>query len=222
MAKLTVDGLEMKGRRVFVRVDFNVPLDEHGAIADDRRIRAALPTIARVIERGGRAVVASHLGRPKGPDPKLSLRPCAARLAELLGRPVAFLPSCIGFETHEAISAMKDGEVVLLENLRFHPGEEASAPELVASLARLADIYVNDAFGTCHRDAASMTGLPRALGRGAAGFLVEKELAAFARVLESPARPFVAVLGGAKVSDKLPMIRHILDRVDKVLVGGAM
>jgi phosphoglycerate kinase len=222
MAKLTVDKLEMKGRRVFIRVDFNVPQDDKGAITDDRRIKAALPTIKKVMEAGGRAVVASHLGRPKGADPKVTLKPCADRLQELLGKPVTFTGSCVGYETQETIRAMKDGDVVVLENLRYQAGEEANTVELAKSLARNIDLYVNDAFGTCHRDAASMTGIPKLLGKGAAGDLVEKEIKSFEQVLVNPGRPYVAILGGAKVSDKLVMIRNLLDRVDTILIGGAM
>lgn len=222
MAKLTVDNLEVKGRRVFIRVDFNVPQDDKGNITDDRRIRSAVPTIRKVIERGGRAVVASHLGRPKGPDAKLTLKPCAARLQELLGKPVKFAGNPIGYETQEDIKSLKDGEVLVIENLRYQPGEEANTPELAKSLARNIDLYVNDAFGTCHRDAASITGIPKLLGKGAAGELVQKEIDEFGKVLTSPARPFVAILGGAKVSDKLVMIKNLLDRVDTIIVGGAM
>jgi len=222
MAKLTVDQLEMRGRKVFIRVDFNVPQDAAGAITDDRRIRAAVPTIKKVIEAGGRAIVASHLGRPKGADPKLTLKPCAARLSEILGKPVAFLASCIGYETYAAVEAMQDGDVAVLENLRFQPGEEANAQDLVLSLARNTDVFVNDAFGTCHRDAASISGLPRLLGRGAAGVLVQAEIAAFAKVTTDPARPFLAILGGAKVSDKLLLIERLLEKVDAIAIGGAM
>jgi glyceraldehyde 3-phosphate dehydrogenase len=224
--KLALKGLDqadLKGKRVFMRVDFNVPM-EGGKITDDFRIASALVSIRKALDGGARLVLASHLGRPaeKGYEAEFSLKPVADRLAELLGKPVTFVPDCVGPGAREAVAALKDGEVALLENLRFYPGEAANDGAFSAQLAALADVYVNDAFGTSHRDAASMTGVPRALGGGLAGELVKKEVEIIHRALKSPARPFVAVLGGAKVSDKVFVVRNLLDLVDEVLVGGAM
>ncbi|HWP35352.1 MAG TPA: phosphoglycerate kinase [Thermodesulfobacteriota bacterium] len=231
----TVDQLELGGKRVFVRVDFNVPLEPAGgraaapgkapalAVADDTRIREALPTLRHVLERRGRLVVASHLGRPGGRrDPAQSLAPVAARLGELLGQPVPCLPDCIGPEVEARVAALRPGEAVLLENLRFHPGEEANDPAFAAALARLADVYVNDAFGTAHRAHASTAGMAPLVPARAAGFLMKTELDYLGRLLTGPARPFVAVLGGAKVSDKLGVLERLVERVDALLVGGAM
>ncbi|TVQ61015.1 MAG: phosphoglycerate kinase [Phycisphaerales bacterium] len=228
MAKQTIDRTDVAGKRVLVRVDFNVPLD-NGSITDDRRIRMALPTIRSVIDRGGRLILISHLGRPKGEghEPGNSLEPCAERLAELLGVPVAF-PShdCTDDAAKQAIAAMEAGGVVLLENLRFHKGEKAGDAEFAAKLAGLADVYCNDAFGTCHRADASMVALPRAMKQAGkpvvCGALVQKEIAYLSDALERPAAPFVAVLGGAKVSDKLGAIERLLPMTDSILVGGAM
>lgn len=227
MPKKTVEQIDPAGRRAFIRVDFNVPLNQDGTIADDRRIRAALPTIESVIRRGGRAILASHLGRPAGTgfEPALSLRPVAARLAELLHKDVQF-PSndCADRTTADAVNALTDGQVLLLENLRFHPGEKAGQADFARTLATYADLYVNDAFGTCHRADASMVALPRALaGRPrVAGLLLDRELRFLGDALANPDRPFVVVLGGAKVSDKLAAIEYLLPRADAVLVGGAM
>ena len=223
MKKLGLQAVDVTGKRVLMRVDFNVPLNESGMITDDKRIRAALPSINNVLERGGSLVLMSHLGRPKGaPDPKFSLAPCAKRLAELIGRPVQCLTDCIGEEVKAACSALKPGEVILLENLRFHKEEESGDEQFATKLAALGDVYVNDAFGTCHRAHASMVAVPRAMGGAAAGFLVLKEIEFLSKALESPDRPYVAVLGGAKVSDKITVIRKFIEKVDAILVGGAM
>jgi phosphoglycerate kinase len=220
----TVDALDVRGRRVLVRLDLNVPL-EGGRITDDLRIRAALPTVRSIVERGGTAICMSHLGRPKkGPDDAQRLAPVAARMSELLGRPVIAFRDIATDEVAQAVRALPPGSVALLENLRFDPGEQKGDPAFTARLAALGELYVDDAFGTAHRPDASVAGVPRLLGkdRCAAGFLVGKELAAFARVLEQPARPLVAILGGAKISDKLAVVKNLLDRVDVILVGGAM
>jgi len=219
--KRTVSDLPVAGRRVLVRVDFNVPLDG-GRITDDRRITESLPTIAYLRGEGARVILASHLGRPGGRvKEELRLDPVARRLGELLGAPVRKLPDCVGPEVEAAVAAMRDGEVVLLENLRFHPGEEANDDAFARQLARLADLYVNDAFGTAHRAHASTVGVARHLP-AVAGFLMEKELVHLSQALEAPARPFVAILGGKKVSDKIGVIRHLVTRADALLIGGAM
>lgn len=226
MPKNTVAGVDVTGKRVFVRVDFNVPLKD-GQITDDRRIRAAIPTIKSVIDRGGRAILASHLGRPEGTGYQAedSLRPVAARLGELLGKPVHF-PSqdCTDQAAADAVAKLNNGEVLLLENLRFHKGEKKGDPAFAGKLAAYADIYVNDAFGTCHRPDASMVALPQAMAGKprVSGFLVEKEVKYLSETLAHPAKPFTVVLGGAKVSDKLPAIEHLLPKADHIIVGGAM
>jgi phosphoglycerate kinase len=223
MAKLSVVDLDLMGQRVFVRVDFNVPLKD-GEITDDTRIRASLPTIKYALEHGATVVVASHLGRPKGrPNPQLSLRPVAARLAQLLGRGVTFAHDCVGADVNASIAKVrKTGGVVLLENLRFHPEEEQNDPQFSAALASLADQYVDDAFGAAHRAHASVEGITHHFRRAAAGLLMERELQYLGHVLESPDRPFIAILGGAKVSDKLEVIQNLLGKVDRLLIGGAM
>lgn len=226
MPKKTIAAVDVAGKRALVRVDFNVPID-NGAITDDRRIREALPTIRSILDRAGRAVLMSHLGRPDGTgyDPATSLAPVAARLAELLARPVSF-PStdCIDAKAAAAVAALKDGQCLLLENLRHHAAEKAGDPAFAARLAAYADLYVNDAFGTCHRPDASMLAVPRALAGKprVCGFLVEKEIRFLSEALAKPPRPFVVILGGAKVSDKMGAIDHLLPRADAVLIGGAM
>lgn len=226
MAKQTIENTVVAGKRVLIRVDFNVPLDGD-RITDDRRIVAALPTIKSVIDRGGRAILMSHLGRPegKGHEAKFSMKPIAARLSELLGKSVSIpADNCKDPAIAGAVDAMKDGEVMLLENLRFHGCEKRGEAEFAQQLASLGDVYVNDAFGTCHREHASMTGVPEAMGNKpkVAGFLVEKEIAYLSDALANPGRPFTVILGGAKVSDKLPAIEHLLPKSDHILVGGAM
>lgn len=223
MTKRTLRDLSLAGRRVFVRVDFNVPL-ANGVIGDDTRIRAALPTIQWILDAGARCVVlASHLGRPKGtPRPEMTLRPVAVRLGELLGSTVAFAGDCVGPEAERAVDTPPSSRVVLLENLRFHPEEEANDPTFAAALARLADVYVNDAFGAAHRAHASVNGIVRLIPEAAAGLLMEKELEYLGGALDQPVRPFVAILGGAKVSDKIDVIENLIPRVDRLLIGGAM
>lgn len=221
MNKQTIRDVEVKGKRVLVRADFNVPLDD-GHITDDRRIREALPTIAELRQQGARVILASHLGRPDGKVvDSLRLDPVAQRLGELLGAPVSKLPDCVGPEVQRAVAEMRDGQVVLLENLRFHREEEANEEQFARALASLADLYVNDAFGTAHRAHASTVGVTRFLP-AVAGLLMEKELTYLSRALEDPRRPFVAILGGKKVSDKIGVIRNLLTRADALLIGGAM
>ncbi len=225
MTKKTVAQLDVKNRNVLVRVDFNVPLNEQGQITDNRRIVAALPTIKSIVERGGKAILMSHLGRPKGgPEAKYSLKPTAICLSELLKKPVKMADDCIGPAVTALTSAMQPGEILVLENTRFHKGEEKNDPALATELAKLGSLYVNDAFGTAHRKHASTFGVPAALGQGncAIGFLIEKELKFLGQALEHPVRPFVAILGGAKVSDKIAVIENLLSKADTVLIGGAM
>jgi len=219
MDKLTIRDIDLKGKRVLTRVDFNVPLAD-GRVADDTRIRAALPTINYMRERGAKVILVTHLGRPKGVTESLRLDPVALRLGEL-GVPVKKLNDCIGEEVKKAVAEMKEGDVILLENIRFYPEEEKNDPKFAQELASLADIYVNDAFGTAHRAHASTEGVARLLP-AVAGFLMEKEIKFFSKVLESPERPFVAVLGGAKVSDKIGVIKNLLEKVDMLLIGGGM
>lgn len=219
----SIRDMNLDGRRVFVRVDFNVPLDESGNITDDTRIQAALPTIQLARERGARIVLASHLGRPKGKrDPKLSLAAAGTRLAELLAIDVILPDDCIGDGPKKLVRELRDGQIVLLENLRFHDGEESDDKEFAKQLAVLCDCYVNDAFGAAHRAHASVHALPLLVAERGAGLLMERELDYFGRLLNAPERPFIAVLGGAKVSDKIGVVDNLLSKVDKLLVGGAM
>jgi len=218
--KRTVRDADVRGKRVLVRCDFNVPL-ENGEITDDRRIVEALPTIRLLLDQGAIVILASHLGRPKGISPEFSLAPVARRLSQLLDLEVPLLPDAIGATVEARVRSMKPGEVVLLENVRFHPEEEANNPAFARSLASLADIYVNDAFGTAHRAHASTEGVARLLP-AYAGFLIEKEIEFLGRALETPGRPFVAVLGGAKVKDKIAVIDSLLPKVDRLLIGGGM
>lgn len=220
--KRSIKDLDLKGQRVFIRVDFNVPL-KNGVIGDDTRIRASLPTIQYALEQGATVVLASHLGRPKGkPNPDYSLQPVATRLSDLLGRPVTFARDCVGEPAQQALAAAGTPGVVLLENLRFHAEEEANDEGFAKQLAALADIYVNDAFGSAHRAHASTEGIVRHVTQAAAGLLMANEVAYMGKALTSPDRPFVAVLGGAKVSDKLEVIQNLLPKVDALVIGGAM
>jgi phosphoglycerate kinase len=223
MTKLSIRDLDLLNKRVFIRVDFNVPL-EGGKVAEDTRIRETIPTLKFAIERGARLVLASHLGRPKGkPDPRYSLKPVVARLSELLGRPVAFAADCIGPEAESKSRALKDGEILLLENVRYHPEEEANDENFSRQLAALCDqLYVCDAFGSAHRAHASVVGITKFVEQAAAGLLMEKELAYLGKAISNPERPFIAVLGGAKVSDKIEVVQNLMKLADGMLIGGAM
>lgn len=245
MTKKSIRSLELKGQRVLARADFNVPLDANKTITDDRRIRQFLPTLKYIVDHGGRAILMSHLGRPKGDpekDKEFSLKPVAARIGELIGKPCGFVHNCIGPDADAAVGKLKDGEVLLLENLRFHkaetvidkaeknpdgeltPEQTRQKDDFAAALAKHGDIYVNDAFGTCHRNHVSMYDVALRIpkGRRVLGFLVEKELKYLGEAVNNPKRPFVAILGGAKVSDKIKVIKNLLPRVDQILIGGAM
>jgi phosphoglycerate kinase len=222
VASRSITDLELGGKKAFVRVDFNVPIKE-GRITDETRIRASLPTIKYAMDHRAIVILASHLGRPKGkPNPEFSLRPVAARLSEILGQPVAFAADCVGEPAKKTVAAAAPGSVVLLENLRFHPEEEKNDPAFAKQLAELADVYVNDAFGSAHRAHASTEGIVHFVKEAAAGLLMAKEIEYLGGVIERPERPFVAILGGAKVSDKLEVIENLLPRVQALLIGGAM
>ena len=222
MSKKTLKDIDVKGKKVFVRADFNVPLDDKQQITNDKRIRATLPTIEYLLGEGAAVILASHLGRPKGTvKPELSLRPVAARLTELLGKPVAFAEDCVGEKAKEAAAKLSPGDVLLLENLRFHPEEEKNDPAFAKALAELADVVVDDAFGCAHRGHASNAGIAQ-YRETVAGLLIEKEIAFIGKALENPARPFAAVLGGAKVSDKIGVIDNLIDKVDVLIIGGGM
>jgi phosphoglycerate kinase len=223
MNKLTIHDLDLNGKRVFIRVDFNVPLKD-GAVTDDTRIRETLPTLRLAIQKGGRLVLASHLGRPKGaPDPKYSLAPVAKKLEELLERPVTFAPDCVGTDAESRSKALIDGGVLLLENVRFHPEEEKNDEAFSKQLAKLCDgLFVCDAFGSAHRAHASVVGITRFVKQSAAGLLMEKELAYLGKAISNPARPFVAILGGAKVSDKIEVVENLTKVADAMLIGGGM
>jgi phosphoglycerate kinase len=220
--KLTIEDIDIKGKRVFIRADFNVPLDDNLMITDDRRIRSTLPTINYAIDEGAKIILSSHLGTPEGKaDPRFSLAPVAKRLQRLLNKEVQFAPDCIGSQVESLVSKMKAGDVLLLENLRYHPGEEKNDEEFARSLGKLADMYVNDAFGAAHRAHASIVGITKFLP-SAAGFLLKKEIEYLKGAIDNPIKPFVAILGGAKVSGKIGVLEHLVGRVDKVLVGGGM
>ena len=228
MSKLSITQLDLNKKRVFLRADFNVPLSEEGKVTDDTRIRETLPTLEHALHNGARVIAASHLGRPKGkPNPKMSLKPVAERLRKLLRErkveaEVSFAADCVGAEAEKMAADLAPGNLLLLENLRFHPEEEANDEEFSRALARLADYYVNDAFGTAHRAHASTVGITRFVEKSAAGFLMQKELTYLGKALEDPQRPFVAILGGAKVSDKIEVIRNLMGKVDALLIGGGM
>lgn len=219
----TIDDLDLQGKRTLVRVDFNVPLDADGTVTDETRINAALPTIKELQSKGAKIILASHLGRPKGErNSSMSLSPVAPLLAQKLGTPVLFLEDCIGDRVKSAVDTLQDGQVVLLENLRFHQGETDNDPDFAASLASLADVFVNDAFGTAHRAHASTFGVPSILSNKVSGYLIAKELEFLGEKTNTPSRPFVVILGGAKVSDKITVIDKLLDKADTIIIGGAM
>ena len=230
MAKLTVKDLDVRGKRVLVRVDYNVPMEEKDGrmvINDTTRIKETLPTLDWLVSQGAKIILAAHLGRPDGKrEPSMSLRPVAAKLADMICRPVAFVDDCVGEKVEKTVAALQPGDILLLENMRYHAGEEANDPALAEQLARLADIYVNDAFGAAHRGHASTAGVAEVIaargGQCAAGLLMERELKFLGDELENPARPFVVILGGAKVSDKINVIDVLLEKADTILIGGAM
>lgn len=222
MAKMSLRDISVKGRRVLMRVDFNVPL-KNGQVTNDKRLRACVPTITHILEQGGALVLISHLGRPKGqPQPALSLQPCAEALARLIDRPVRFIGDCAGSEAADAARALRSGEVLLLENLRFHEGETKNDPEFSRKLAALGDLYVNDAFGSAHRAHASTEGITHYLQPSVAGLLMTRELEYLGGVVQDPRHPFVAILGGAKISGKIDVIHNLLPKVDRLLIGGGM
>ncbi len=221
MRKVTIDDLNLKGKKVLVRVDFNVPI-ENDKVSDDTRIKEALPTIKKIISEGGKAILMSHLGRPKGFDPKYSLKPVAEHLSNLLGMQVKFAPDCIGDEVKRMIDELKEGEVLLLENVRFHPEEEKNDENFARELASLADVYINDAFGSAHRAHASTEGVARFVSETAIGYLMQKEVEYLSKAVSNPEKPYVAILGGAKVSDKIQVIKNLMEKVDAFLIGGGM
>jgi len=223
ITKKTIDQVDLRGKRVIIRVDFNIPLDDSLQITDDSRIRAALPTINHTIDEGGSVILCSHLGRPNGkPCPELSLAPVAKRLRRFLGKDVIFTSDCVGPKVKNLVSQMKPGDVLLLENLRFHPGEEANDEQFASELASLGDVYINEAFGTAHRSHASIAGIPKFIKTSAAGYLMKREVEYLEGAVENPVRPFVAILGGAKVSGKIGVIENLGKKVDKVIIGGGM
>src|SRR5512142_468829 len=223
MDKKTIEKVDLKGRRVFIRADFNVPLDDDGNITDDGRIRSTLPTINYALDAGAKVVLASHLGRPKGkPAPKYSLAPVAKRLNRLLNKEVHFAKDCVGPDVEHMVAGMRPGDVLLLENLRFHAEEEKNDEAFSMALAGFTDVYVNDAFGTAHRAHASTYGITRFVKQSVAGFLMKKEITYLQKTVANPVRPFVAILGGAKVSGKIGVIENLQNKVDKIIVGGAM
>ncbi len=222
MNKKTIRDISVSGKRVLVRVDFNVPLDKEKHIEDDTRIRESLPTIEHLLSQGAKVILMSHLGRPKGKSPEFSLAPVATRLSELLQKPVHFASDCIGAEAEAAVNALQNGEVLLLENVRFYKEEEANDSDFAKKLASLGEVYVNDAFGTAHRAHASTEGVTKFIQTAVAGFLIEKELKYLGEATANPQRPFVAILGGAKISGKIDVLEKLLEKVDAILVGGAM
>ncbi len=223
MKKLTIDDIDVRGKRVLVRVDFNVPLDENQNITDDTRIVESLPTIKKILASGGSAILMSHLGRPKGKaKPEFSLKPVALRLEKLLGKKVLFASDCIGEPAESAVAKLKNGDCLLLENLRYHNEEEANDPAFAKSLAKLGDVYVNDAFGSAHRAHASTEGITKFISISVAGLLMQKELDYLGAAVENPVRPFVAILGGAKISGKIDVIQNLLSKVDTLMIGGGM
>lgn len=223
MKKVTISAINFRGRKALVRVDFNVPLGQNGKISDDRRIRSALPTIRQILDDGGIAILCSHLGRPKGKLVRsMSLKPVRDHLADLLGRPVSFAEDCIGPEASNLVDHLRPGDCLLLENLRFHPEEEKNDPDFAEKLASLADIFVNDAFGSAHRAHASTVGVTQFVNQSVAGLLMEKELVYLGQALTEPERPFVAILGGAKISGKIDVIQNLLNKVDSLIIGGGM
>jgi phosphoglycerate kinase len=223
MATLTIDDIVLSGKKVLVRVDFNVPLTPELKVADDKRIVESLPTIRKIITDGGSAILMSHLGRPKGkPNPEFSLRPVADHLGILLGKAIKFAPDCIGREARVMVDTLRPGEILLLENLRFYPQEEANDPEFAKELASLGDVYVNDAFGTAHRAHASTEGITRFLKPSVAGYLMRKEIEYLGKAMANPGRPFVAILGGAKISGKIDVIENLQSKIDSLIIGGGM
>ena len=223
MNKLSIDKVELKNKKVLVRVDFNVPLDEKLNVTNDIRIVGSLPTIKKIINSGGKAILMSHLGRPKGEHkPEFSLKPAAKRLSELLGKEVKLAPDCIGADTEKMVNEMKSGDVILLENLRFHKQEEKNDPDFAKQLAQLGDVYINDAFGSAHRAHASTEGVTKFIKNCAAGYLMQKELDYLGNALANPKRPYCAILGGAKISGKIDVINNLLDKVDSLVIGGGM